>query len=72
MKIAYKERTAIYHEMARLINLGNPHIIFANGVFYIDLWCDGNEPEADRIIKITQKHRRLLATIIRSENEIIY
>jgi len=72
MKFAYKERIALFYEREKLAKLENPRIVFTGLALYIDLWCDGNEIESDHVIKITQKHRRLMQTIIKTENEVIY
>lgn len=71
MKYAYKERIALFHEREKLARLENSRIVFTGLTLYIDLWCNGDETESDHMIKITQKHRRLIQAVLRIENETI-
>ncbi len=67
-KYAYKERTALADEHQRLVKLDNPRIKIITEVdkilIEIDLWCDGDSQESNKVLNIAKRHIRLVNKII--------
>ncbi len=74
-KYAYKDRAALCDEHRKLIKLDNPRIKITTTVdkilVEIDLWCDGDNQESDKVMNIAKRHTRLVNNIIEFENDKI-
>lgn len=68
-RLAVKERMRLSTEIKKISTY--PGVVYKNGRLDVDMWCNGNESESDRVFLATRTLRNILSRIQEVENENI-
>lgn len=68
-RLAVKERMRLSAEIHKISTYNG--VSYKNGRFDIDMWCNGDEAESDRVFLATRTLRNILSRIHEVENAII-
>jgi len=70
LKSWMKNKIAYGLEVDKLIELNNPRIVRTGNGIMIDYWCDGNDIESEKILKISTNLNRKFKIAIESQKKL--